>query len=116
MGHHQPPCGLDLPGAPLGLWAFWGVVFCRAWSPDDPLSSTRRMADWLLRGSILEVVVAIPSHIISRNRDECCAPVFGLVGIVTGLSVALMAFGPALFLLFVRRMRSKRAAARPAAP
>lgn len=69
------------------------------------------MCRWLLRGSILEVIVAIPSHVIARRRDECCAPDFTLVGIIAGLSVALLSFGPGVFFLFAERVRSKRRAA-----
>jgi hypothetical protein len=68
------------------------------------------MTRWLLTGSILELLVAIPAHILSRRREECCAPGLTLVGLAMGLAVAILAFGPAFFLLVVRRMGEKRVA------
>lgn len=88
-------------------WLVWGTVF---WRSSDPASLTSTITHWLLRGSILELVVAIPSHIISRNRNDCCAPTFTLWGISLGLATALMSFGPGLFFLFARRIRDKQRA------
>jgi len=93
----------------LALWGCWGMIFYRFFSSENPNAFTAKMTRWLLAGSILEVLVAIPSHIISRHRNECCAPVMSLLGIVTGIAVALMAFGPGVFLLFARRIKDKQA-------
>ena len=90
------------------LWLVWGFVFWKSFTSNDPNAFTSTMTRWLLRGSILELIVAVPSHIISRRRDECCAPPITLLGIVTGLSVALMSFGPGLFFLFARRIKDKK--------
>jgi len=90
------------------LWLAWGVIFYRSFSKGDASSFVSGITRWLLRGSILEVVVAIPSHIISRQRGECCAPAITLLGITTGLSLALLSFGPGVFFLFVKRIRDKR--------
>lgn len=92
----------------LTLWVVWGLIFYRFFASDKPASFAARITRWLLVGSILEVLVAIPSHIISRHRNECCAPFISLMGIVAGLAVALMAFGPGLFLLFARRIKDKQ--------
>ena len=89
-------------------WVFWGVVFHRAHSPDEPNALVSRITHWMLKGSILEMLVAIPSHIVARQRDDCCAPAITLFGLATGLAVALLSFGPAVFLLIVRRVRAKR--------
>ena len=58
-------------------------------------------------------LVAIPSHMIVRRRDECCAPAVTAVGIAAGLIIMLLAFGPSLYFLFKKRFermkpRSKR--------
>jgi hypothetical protein len=92
------------------LWVFWGVLFYRRFSPESPGSLTEAITRWLLAGSILEILVAIPSHILSRHRDECCAPGFTLFGLVTGISLAVMAFGPGVFLLLAARVKEKRMA------
>ena len=84
---------------PAISWIFWGIVFYRSFSSENPRSFISTVTNWLLRGSILELLVAIPSHIISRQRDDCCAPPFLLLGIATGLAIALMSFGPGVFFL-----------------
>ncbi len=102
--------GWTLLATSVGGWVFWGVVFHRCYSSDDPRRFTTRIARRLLAGSILETLVAIPSHVVARQREDCCAPAITLMGIVTGLSVALLAFGPATFLLIADRVRAKRRA------
>ena len=87
------------------LWGFWTIVFNR-------LSRTRPAADFLsvlcrrlMQGSILELLVAVPCHIVVRCRDYCCAGVFTMFGLAMGVSVMLFAFGPAAYFLFVARAR-----------
>ncbi|MCX6894096.1 MAG: hypothetical protein NTZ16_01010, partial [Verrucomicrobia bacterium] len=55
------------------LWAVWAWVFYRLTRADAPDALTARLKRWLLRGSILELLVAIPSHVIVRNKEVCCA-------------------------------------------
>jgi hypothetical protein len=93
----------------LGLiaifWMLWGIVFLRGSRDDDPDSLSRRAVRWLVRGSILELLVAVPTHVVVRHRDDCCAPFATFWGIVCGLTVMLMSFGPGVFFLFVARAR-----------
>ena len=89
-------------------WICWGLLFFRAHSSKNPDSLTQCITKWLLRGSILEMIIAIPAHIVARHREECCAPPITLIGISTGLAVALMSFGPGIFFLFAKRMQLKR--------
>lgn len=97
----------------LASWLLWGALFMRQYSPGSPVSLTDTITGWLLKGSILEILVAIPSHILSRHRNECCAPGFTLAGLVTGISLAVMAFGPGVFFLLVKRVREKKMAGSP---
>jgi hypothetical protein len=70
-----------------------------------------------LRGSILELLVAVPSHIVVRHRNDCCAPIGTFWGIVTGISIMLLSFGPGVFFLFVERcQRLHPQTAQPAQP
>ena len=57
----------------------------------------------MLRGSILELLIAVPSHIVVRWRGECCAGFFTFFGITMGISVMLLSFGPAVFFLYYAR-------------
>jgi len=85
------------------FWVIWALVFHRFAKTDEPDALIKRGTRWLLRGSILELLIAVPSHIIVRRRDDCCAPLGTFWGIVTGISVMLLCFGPGVFFLFVER-------------
>jgi hypothetical protein len=87
------------------LWLVWACVFYLFAKTDDPDALVKRTTRWLLRGSILELLVAVPSHIIVRNRHGCCAPFGTFWGIATGLAIMLLCFGPGVFFLFAERMR-----------
>jgi hypothetical protein len=89
----------------LVFWFIWAVVFHRFAIADNPDALLKRTTRWLLRGSILELLVAVPSHVIVRRRDDCCAPAGTFWGIATGISVMLLCFGPGVFFLFVERCR-----------
>ncbi|MCK5306815.1 MAG: hypothetical protein KAJ66_06735 [Candidatus Omnitrophica bacterium] len=93
---------------PAVCWISWAVIFYKNYSNDNPKAFTATITRWLLRGSILELIVAIPSHIISRNRNECCAPPITFFGIITGISIALMSFGPGLFFLYAKKVKDKK--------
>jgi hypothetical protein len=87
------------------VWFIWAILFRSFAKPDDEDSLVKRSMRWLLRGSILELLVAVPSHVIVRRRDDCCAPVGTFWGIVTGISVMLLCFGPGVYFLFVERFQ-----------
>ncbi len=87
------------------FWVLWAFIFRRFAKADDENSLVKRSTRWLLRGSILELLIAVPSHVIVRRRDDCCAPAGTFWGIATGISVMLLCFGPGVFFLFVERIR-----------
>jgi len=98
----------DLGGAMLTLvcfWIIWAVVFRSFAKQDDPDTLLKRSTRWLLCGSILELLIAVPSHVIVRRRDDCCAPAGTFWGIATGISIMLLCFGPGVFFLFVERFQ-----------
>ena len=79
----------------------------------QPKSFISQLTRWLLQGSIVELLVVVPSHIIVRHKNVCCAQGLTFFGIATGLVIMAMAFGPGLFFLFRARFermkpRSKR--------
>lgn len=91
----------------LGIvsWIFWAIYFyvtTKGASPDAQVAGIRRS---LWKGSILELLVAIPTHIVARHRDYCCAGFLTFIGLCCGFSVMLFAFGPAVYFLFVERWR-----------
>lgn len=91
-----------------GLWVLWGILFgLFAWRR-GPETFMSRLVKFLLAGSILELLVAVPTHVYVRARGECCAGLGTMWGLAAGLAILPMAFGPAVFALFVRRYRMLR--------
>jgi len=89
----------------MGFWVIWALTFFRFLKSDKPDALRSRFTRWLLRGSSLELLVAVPSHIIVRRREDCCAPMGTFWGITMGLSVMLLCFGPGVFFLFAERFQ-----------
>jgi len=86
-----------------GSWIVWGILFYRLWrESEDPVT---RAVKWLFRGSVLELLVAVPTHVIVRRRGDCCAPVGSAFGIATGIAIMLISFGPSVLLLVRKRMQ-----------
>ncbi len=96
------------------LWCFWTFVFRRLARERPPADFLSQVCLRLIKGSVLELLVAVPCHIIVRQRNTCCAGVFTATGLATGVAVMLFAFGPAVYFLFVARARKLRAALPPA--
>ena len=55
------------------------------------------------------LLIAVPSHILVRQRNDCCAPFATFWAITVGFSVMLLSFGPGVFFLFAKRIRSLKA-------
>ena len=90
-------------GAPLISWATWGVVF---YLHREQLSERLdRAVTRLLGGSVLQLLIAVPCHVIVRNRGGCSAPGVTSYGIATGIAIMLMAFGPSVLFLYQKRLR-----------
>lgn len=97
--------GWTAPGLGIAAWCAWGLIFFR-------LSRTIEAEDWvsrqcklLLKGSILELLISVPTHIVARCRDYCCAGTMTFIGLTMGISVMLFSFGPGVFFLFAARWR-----------
>ncbi len=93
-------------------WLVWSILFYRFYRNAQPRALTQRLTTWLLRGSILELLVAVPTHIAVRRRGDCCAPGFTFFGIATGVVIMAMAFGPGLFFLFCKRFEKMKPASK----
>ena len=86
----------------LGLWCVWGVVFwsCRKPTPPKPA----QLIQQLIKGSVLELLIAVPAHVIVRHRDDCSAPLATSFGIATGVAIMFLCFGPGVLLLYQKRL------------
>ena len=96
-------------GVAVVSWIGWCVVFLIITRAKEPAEVIEQQRKWLLRGSILELLIAVPSHIVARSRGDCCAGFLTFVGITMGLTVMLLSFGPAVFLLYHARWRRLKA-------
>lgn len=85
------------------IWLAWTMVFYRLSRKGDPQGVISRECRSLLKGSILELLIAVPTHVVARHRDYCCAGFDTFFGLTMGLSVMLFSFGPGVFFLFAER-------------
>jgi len=88
------------------FWIVWAIVFGFYSGRTEPAGLVRRIVRWLIAGSIVELLVAIPAHVYARSKDECCGGIGTTWGLAAGIAVMLFAFGPGVFMLFTRRLRS----------
>lgn len=88
------------------LWLAWGAAFYRFYRGRG-LPVDRAVA-WLLRGSVAELLVAVPCHVWVRRRNECSAPAATGLGIATGIAVMLLSFGPGVLFLVKKRLDGYR--------
>jgi hypothetical protein len=102
FGGHFFDDGFNLLMCWIALWVVWLVVFYLYFRNSSALLT--RATSWLLKGSVLELLIAVPSHIIVRRRDDCSAPVVTSFGIATGISIMLLCFGPSVLLLYKKRL------------
>ncbi len=111
MAFHEDSLSWEWAGVGGGVWILifwatswiaWGIVFyryCRGGS-----MTLERAVSWLLKGSVLELMIAVPAHVIVRSRGDCSAPFVTSWGIVTGIAVMLMCFGPGVLALYKKRI------------
>lgn len=88
--------------SPILIWAFWAGLFYAFSRRASNIVDTA--VSWLIMGSVLELLIAVPCHIIVRQRDECSAPMYSAYGIATGIAIMLLAFGPGVLFLYRRKL------------
>ena len=94
--------------AVIGLsWIGWGIVFFIWQRRKERYKVIRNLISPLLAGSLIELMVSIPSHIIVSRRPGCFVGLATAVAIVCGVGVMLWAFGPGIILLFLKERRKE---------
>jgi hypothetical protein len=96
--------GTILMASCAALWWLWGSLFFLYLRGSS--TAVNRLVSWLLKGSVLQLLIAVPCHIIVRRRHECSAPIVTSFGIATGLAIMLLAFGPSVLFLYKKRLDS----------
>ncbi len=99
----------EILGIAILSWLGWAWLFHRYARRDAPAAFSTRVSRWLIRGSALELLVAVPTHVLARHRAHCCAGMYTFLGIAFGMSVMALAFGPAVYVLYRNRLQRKRA-------
>ncbi len=87
------------------VWLLWTSVFIPMSFAIDPTSLGMKLHRLLLGGSLLELLIAVPCHIVVRRRPDCCAGIVTGMAICVGVAVMFISFGPSVFLLFYRRRK-----------
>lgn len=95
-------------GTTGAVWLAWTFVFWALSYDRTPDAVAVRLHRWLLAGSVLELLIAVPTHIVVRRRDECCAGLGTGLGICAGIIVMLLAFGPSVAFLYYKRWKQVR--------
>ena len=90
------------------VWLAWTFVFWFLSFAAGPDAIASKLHRWLLAGSVLELLIAVPTHVIVRRRTECCAGLGTGMGICAGVVVMLLAFGPSIGFLYYRRWKQIR--------
>lgn len=103
---------LRLDSVDWGAYVFWGIVFVNwvVWAAlfyfhcqgRDRFPVLKRLTLAVLGGSLVSLLVSVPSHIIVARRPGCLVGISTGVGITAGLCVMLWSFGPGIILLFLR--------------
>lgn len=102
--------------APLLVWLAWVLLFSWLTTSLDPLSLADRAYKRLLGGSVLELLVAVLSHVVVRRRPHCCAGAATALGIILGTAILIVALGPGVFFLFYRRYQQVYSRPKPPYP
>ncbi len=87
----------------LVLWLIWAIIFA-LYARRTP-HWLDNVVSWLLKGSVLELLIAVPCHLIVRHRNDCSAPGATGFGIATGIAIMLLSFGPSVLLLYQKRLQ-----------
>jgi len=86
----------------LGInWLFWSALFLLAYRHTPRLKIIAQWAGVLISGSLLELLITIPAHIVASRRPGCFAGMYTGLGVVAGILVMFWAFGPGIIFLFL---------------
>ena len=87
------------------VWLIWSIVFAWIAFAREPQSIGMKLHRTLIAGSVLELLVAVPTHIVVRRRPDCCAGMMTGTAICIGVIVMFVAFGPSVLLLYYQRQK-----------
>ncbi|MBN1384827.1 MAG: hypothetical protein JW983_08105 [Elusimicrobia bacterium] len=87
----------------MGLsWIIWGIIFFIKYKDIERYKVLKKLISTVIAGSLIELLAAVPSHIIVSRRPGCFVGILTACGISGGIIVMLWAFGPGIIFLFLR--------------
>ena len=86
-------------------WLAWGLIFFLWGTKTQRYNTLRNFVSTMFAGSLLSLMISIPSHIIVSKRPGCLVGLGTGLGIYSGVIVMFWAFGPGIILLFLREIR-----------
>jgi hypothetical protein len=91
------------------VWLAWAAAFFVSYRQEERFHALRRMVTAVIAGSLVELLVSIPAHLIVSRRPGCFVGLGTSIGLTCGVLVMLWAFGPGIVILFLReRYRRER--------
>ena len=91
------------------VWLVWVVLTAIIYRRHDHESVLRRLTSCLLAGSWIEFLVALPVDIAIRQRaDSCPCDTGSWAALMVSIPIMMFAFGPAMFLLYLREVELGR--------
>ena len=90
---------------PPVLWIAWSIVFAFYLRQGDHFPKMGKIVRGLIAGSLLEVFVSIPVY--ATRQEQCYCARGSYAGLVLGTTALLWAFGPGIFLLFLREKQRR---------
>ncbi len=90
---------------PVIVWLIWSLIFIIYLRQGNHYTRAGKIIRGLIAGSVLELFIAVP--IYATRQDECYCARGSYAGLVFGGTVLLWAFGPAIFLLFIREKQRR---------
>ena len=77
-------CAREAIALAMLTWGGWTLIFFRISRHVKPADVVSRQCRRLFQGSVLELLIALPTHIVARARDYCCAGFLTFIGLTMG--------------------------------
>jgi hypothetical protein len=90
-------------GGFLVSWLGWGILFYVYTRKKERFQVMRRLATAVFSGSLIELLAAVPLHLVVSRRPGCFVGLSTMMGIIAGIYVMFWAFGPGIALLFIKK-------------
>lgn len=92
--------------AMAAAWVLWAVIFYAYYRDADHHTAIARITRALLAGTILELLVAVPTYVKALGEpDNCRCEKGSYTGLVFGCTAVFWLFGPGVYLLLLRERR-----------